>query len=101
MPLLRFQSLAGFFILALLAWMISENRKKVEYKPIVIGLAFQLLLALVLIKLPFSQSFFMWLNNIVSALQESTAGRTSQYRWQKPQPHRPTPCPWRLTRVRW
>ena len=74
--MLRFQSLAGFFILALLAWMISENRKKVEYKPIITGLAFQLLLALVLIKLPFSQSLFMWLNNIVSALQESTAEGT-------------------------
>lgn len=74
--MLRFQSLAGFFILALLAWLFSENRRKIEYKPIAIGLTLQLLLALVLIKLPFSRSFFMWLNNIVEALQESTAEGT-------------------------
>ena len=74
--MLRIQSFAGLFILALLAWIISENKKKVEYKPVAIGLAFQLILALVLIKLPFSRSFFMWLNNIVNALQESTAEGT-------------------------
>ena len=74
--MLRIQSFAGLFILALLAWIISENKKKVEYKPVATGLAFQLVLALILIKLPFSRSFFMWLNNIVRALQESTAEGT-------------------------
>ena len=74
--MLRFQSLAGLFILALLAWLISENRKKVEFKPVAIGIIFQLGLALILIKLPFSQSIFIWLNNIVGALQQSTAEGT-------------------------
>ena len=74
--MLRIQSLAGFFILALLAWLISENRKKLEYRTIIAGLVIQVVLALILVKLPFSQSLFMWLNNIVSALQESTAEGT-------------------------
>ncbi len=74
--MLRIQSFAGFFILALLAWLISENRKKIEYRTIAAGLVIQLIVALILVKLPFSQSFFMWLNNIVSALQESTAEGT-------------------------
>ena len=74
--MLRFQSTAGFFILALLAWLISENRKKIEYRTIAAGLVIQVVLALALVKLPFSQSFFMWLNNIVNALQESTAEGT-------------------------
>jgi CNT family concentrative nucleoside transporter len=57
----------------MLAWMISENRKKIKYSTIASGLIIQVLLALVLVKLPFSRSIFTWLNNIVSALQESTA----------------------------
>jgi CNT family concentrative nucleoside transporter len=74
--LLRLQSLAGLFILALLAWSISENRGRVKYRTIGTGIALQLIVAVILIKLPFSQSFFMWLNNIVSALQASIAEGT-------------------------
>jgi CNT family concentrative nucleoside transporter len=76
MPLLRIQSLAGLFILALLAWLFSENKKKIEYRTIAAGMVIQVIVALVLVKLPFSQSFFVWLNNIVSALQESAAEGT-------------------------
>ncbi len=74
--MLRLQSLAGLFILALLAWSISENRGRVKYRTIGTGIALQLIVAVILIKLPFSQSFFMWLNNIVSALQASIAEGT-------------------------
>jgi concentrative nucleoside transporter, CNT family len=74
--LLRLQSLAGLFILALLAWLISENRGRVRYRTIGAGIALQLLIAFILVKLPMSQLFFMWLNNVVSALQESIAEGT-------------------------
>lgn len=76
LPLLRIQSLAGLFILALIAWLISENRKKIEYRPVATGIILQVIIALVLTKLPFSQSFFLWLNTLVSALQQSTAEGT-------------------------
>lgn len=76
MHLIRIQSFAGFFILAFFAWLISEKRKNIDYRTIGAGLLIQLVLAIVLIKLPFSQSLFMWLNNIVNALQESTAEGT-------------------------
>lgn len=75
--MLRIQSLMGFFILALLAWLISENRKTINYKAVITGLLLQVMLALLLLKLPFSQAMFLWLNNIVSALQESTAAGTT------------------------
>ncbi len=74
--MLRIQSITGFFILALLTWLLSENRKKINYRTITAGFSIQVILALILVKLPFSQSLFMWLNNIVSALQESTAEGT-------------------------
>lgn len=74
--MLRLQSFAGIFILAFIAWMISENRKKVEYRIVGTGIALQLVVAIALVKLPFCQTFFMWLNNIVSALQESISEGT-------------------------
>ncbi len=73
----RLHSIAGLIILALIAWIISEKRTKVNYKTITAGLILQISLAIFLTKLPFSRSFFMKLNNIVSALQESTAEGTS------------------------
>jgi concentrative nucleoside transporter, CNT family len=71
--LLRLQSFVGLFILAFLAWLISENRSRIKFRTIGAGIALQLLIAFILVKLPMSQLFFMWLNNVVSALQESIA----------------------------
>jgi len=74
--LIRIQSLVGFIILALIAWLISERRNRIDLKTTLTGLALQITFALILLKLPYSQSIFMWLNNVVSALQESTAAGT-------------------------
>lgn len=76
LQMLRLQSLAGLFILALIAWSISEHRGRVKYRTVGAGIALQLIVAIILVKLPLSQSFFMWLNNIVSALQASIAEGT-------------------------
>ncbi|MFC1494271.1 NupC/NupG family nucleoside CNT transporter [Thermodesulfobacteriota bacterium] len=70
------QSLIGFLILALIAWVISEKRNRVDRKTVITGMALQVLFALVLLKLPYSRTVFMWLNNAVGALQESTAAGT-------------------------
>jgi CNT family concentrative nucleoside transporter len=74
--LLRLQSIAGLFILALLAWAVSEHRSRVKYRTIGAGIGLQLIIAFILVKLPLSRSFFMWLNNIVNALQASIAEGT-------------------------
>jgi CNT family concentrative nucleoside transporter len=71
------QSLFGFFALAFLAWIISEQRKNVNLRTIFAGLGLQILLALLLLKLPGSQILFLWLNNVVQALEESTRAGTS------------------------
>ncbi len=74
--MLRLQSIAGLFILALLAWAVSEHRSRVKYRTIGAGIGLQLIIAFILVKLPLSRSFFMWLNNIVNALQASIAEGT-------------------------
>jgi len=74
--LIRIQSLFGFFALAFLAWIFSEKRRSVNFKTIFAGLALQILLALLLLKLPGSQTLFLWLNRVVQALEESTRAGT-------------------------
>ncbi len=75
--LLAGQSLLGLITLTGFAWLISENRKQVEFRNIVSGLLIQLFTAILLIKIPFFKNFFMGLNRLVESLQESTAAGTS------------------------
>lgn len=74
--MIRIQSLIGFLLLAFIVWIISEKRKRVDLKTISTGLVMQVLLAIILLKLPYSRTVFIWLNNAVGALQESTAAGT-------------------------
>ena len=75
------QNLLGIVILVGLAWLLGEGRLSVplKHRLIVIGsgLSVQLVLALLLLKLPATQEVFLWLNGAVVALQEATAAGTS------------------------
>jgi len=71
------QSMAGLLVFVVLAWVMSENRKKVSIKTVVAGLAIQLAVGIVLLKVPFFRDFFLLLNRIVLSLEESTAAGTS------------------------
>ncbi len=71
------QSLAGLVVFVVLAWAMSENRKKVSIKTVFTGLVLQLAVGIVLLKLPFFRDFFLFLNHIVLSLEESTAAGTS------------------------
>ena len=73
----RIQSMAGFLCLAFLAWVLSERRKEVRFRTLVAGVSLQVCLAVLLLKLPASQNFFLWLNRGVEALEESTQAGTS------------------------
>lgn len=63
--------------LAAIAWLFSENRKSVPLGQVGTGLAIQILIALILLKTPYSKEFFMLLNSAVLALQEATRAGTS------------------------
>jgi CNT family concentrative nucleoside transporter len=71
------QGLAGIAGLLLLAWILSENRKAVPWRAIGAGLALQIVLALLLIKLPFAKDAFLALNDVLSALEKSTQAGTA------------------------
>lgn len=71
------QGAFGLLALPALAWAISEDRKKVRPKIVVTGVLAQLLLALALLKIPLFHKFFLMLNSVVLALEESTRAGTS------------------------
>ncbi len=66
------QSIIGLVAFIFIAWLISENRKRVNTKVILGGLLLQLVLAILLLKFPILKSFFLWLNKLVEVIQEST-----------------------------
>ena len=77
MQFLAIQGIAGIFALIALAWAISENRRVFPWRTAGAGLVVQLALALVLIKLPGSQTVFVWVGNGVDALVQATEAGTS------------------------
>ena len=72
-----FQSIAGLIVFAVIAWSMSENRKQVKLKVAVTGLILQLLVGLILLKLPLFRDFFLLLNRGVLSLEEATTAGTS------------------------
>ncbi len=72
-----FQSMLGLVAFALFAWAISENRFRVNLKIVIIGMALQVLIAVVLLKVPLFRSAFMSLNHVVVALEKATRAGTS------------------------
>ena len=71
------QSVAGLLIFAGLAWLMSENRKEAKLMIALVGIVIQLLIGLLLLKLPVFQEFFLLLNRVVLSLEEATTAGTS------------------------
>jgi len=71
------QSIFGLVVFVVFAWLISENRKQIPLRTVIIGLATQLAVGVILLKLPFFRNFFLLLNRLVLSLEESTIAGTS------------------------
>ena len=71
------QSAAGLIVLLLLAWAVSENRRSVPWRIVASGLALQIALAALLLKVPLLQQFFLALNDALLVLERATQAGTS------------------------
>jgi len=70
-----FRGLVGLISLILIAFMFSKNKKNINWKLVVKGLLIQLLLAILILKVPFIQNIFEWISSIfVTVLQFSKEG---------------------------
>ncbi len=61
-------SVVGFVTFAGIAWLLSTNRRRIAWRTIAWGVSLQLLLGLIIFRLPVSHRVFLWLNNAVLAL---------------------------------
>jgi len=71
------QSIAGLLGFAGIAWCMSENRRQASLKIAVTGIIIQLVIGLILLKLPIFREFFLLLNRLVLSLQTATNAGTS------------------------
>ena len=70
-----FRGLLGLVSLLLIAFLFSSNRKAINWKTVGIGLAFQIIIAIGVLKVPFIQSLFDFVGNIfVKVLEFTQAG---------------------------
>ncbi len=71
-------SFTGIFILMAVAWLLSANRRVINWRVIVWGTALQLLLALFIFVVPAGSQVFLWVNDAVVRVLES-AGAGSRF----------------------
>ena len=75
--MLILQSLSGLFVFLGIAVLFSEDRGRIPWRTVLIGLGLQLALAVLLLKLPLSRTVFDALNKVVLVLNQATAEGTS------------------------
>lgn len=73
---LQAQSAFGLLALIGLAWLLSENRRRVRWRLVAIGLGLQLGAALLFLHAPLVRSAVFSLNALVDVLQQATAAGT-------------------------
>ena len=71
------QALLGLGVLIGIAWLLSEDRKGISWRLVVIGLALQLGLALLILYLPLVREGILMLNVLVQTLERATFEATS------------------------
>ena len=68
---------AGITGLVVLAWLMSEQRRAVPWRAVAAGLALQLVLAVVMLRLPLAKGALLSLNDGMLALEQATEAGTS------------------------
>jgi len=67
----------GLLVLTASAWLLSENRRAATWRVPTVGIALQLVVAVVLLKWPPARTFFSALNDAVIALQAASEAGTT------------------------
>jgi nucleoside transporter len=64
----KYISLLGLLGMIFVAWLLSKNRKKVDFKLVMWGIGLQLVFAVIILKTPVGRAFFSWVNGVVVQL---------------------------------
>jgi CNT family concentrative nucleoside transporter len=71
------QGLLGIAAILFAAWAISEHRRQVPWRTVIVGLLLQFVLAAALLKVPLFKSFFIALNDALLLLEKATTAGAS------------------------
>ena len=64
----RFTGLLGIVLILGVAFLMSNNRKAINYRTVGVGLLLQVLLAVFILKTAVGQSLFQWLGDSINTL---------------------------------
>ena len=67
-----FRGLLGMFVLILISYLLSSNRKAINWRTVGFGLGAQIILAIGVLKVPIVQSFFEWVGSLFIAVLDFT-----------------------------
>ncbi len=70
------QALFGLVVFILFSWLISENRKKVDFKFIAMGVVLQAFLAFLILRIEIVNKAFLWLGEGINQLKCATCEGT-------------------------
>ena len=65
----RFQGLIGIVLILAIAWLFSNNKKRINYKLVISGIFLQILIALLILKVSFVKLFFQKIGSIITHLE--------------------------------
>src|SRR6478735_9273339 len=65
----RFQGLAGILLILGIAFLISNNKKRINYRLVLSGIALQITIAVLVLKVAFIGNFFQWLGHGMEQLE--------------------------------
>src|SRR6185295_3707032 len=74
--MITLQAVLGVSVMCAIAWAISENRRIVPWKPVLVGLAVLVVLVVLLLHTPPARAAFLWLNTAIDALQAASDAGT-------------------------
>lgn len=76
MVMLILQAILGIATFVALAWLASHDRARVRWRLVGVAFAAQLMLALLFTQVPGAQQVLLWLNVVVTALEQATLEAT-------------------------
>lgn len=75
------RGILGIFTLIVLGYLFSSNRRAIQWRVVLLGLLIQVLIAIAVLKLPFVQTFFIFIGKVfIKILDSSNAGSDFLFR---------------------
>lgn len=65
----RFQGLIGVVLILGIAWLVSNNKKKINYRLVGSGILLQIIIAILILKVPLVKSFFQKIGSIITHIE--------------------------------